>query len=77
MKCEEFLCQAILWRGGFPKSASDTPITFTRGMIHGETLVAKKNSPNLSVVQDAVKIINFIKRVAHSIPVFLLIYVVK
>uniref|UniRef100_H2YPP8 HAT C-terminal dimerisation domain-containing protein n=1 Tax=Ciona savignyi TaxID=51511 RepID=H2YPP8_CIOSA len=47
---------------GRVKSASDAPITFTHCMIHQEALVAKKLSPELNkVVQDAVKIINFIK----------------
>ena len=46
---------------GRVKSASDAPITFTLCMIHREALVAKKLSPKLNkVVQDAVKIINFI-----------------
>ena len=44
------------------RSASDTPITFTHSMIHREALVAKKISPDLNaVVQDAVKVIYFIK----------------
>ena len=39
-------------------------------------LLLKKNSPDLNaIVQDAVKVISF--RVAHSIPVFLQIYVMK
>ena len=43
------------------RSASDTPITFTRCMIYREAIVAKKISPDLNtVVQDAVKVINFI-----------------
>ena len=47
---------------GRVKSASDVSITFTHCMIHREALVAKKLSPELNkVVQDAVKIINFIK----------------
>ena len=44
------------------RSASDTPVTFTHNMIHREALVAKKIPPDLNaVVQDAVKVINFIK----------------
>ena len=47
---------------GRVSSATDSPLTFTYYMIHRETLVAKKISPNIhSVVQDAVKVINFIK----------------
>ena len=46
---------------GRVRSASDTPITFTHCMIHGEALVAKKISPDQNaVVQDAVEVINFI-----------------
>ena len=47
---------------GRVKSASDAPIIFTHCMIHREALVAKKLFPELNkIVQDAVKIINFIK----------------
>ena len=50
------------------RSASDTPITFTLCMIHREALVAKKISPDLNaVVQDAVKVINFIK--SRALPI--------
>ena len=52
------------------RSASDTPITFTHCMIHREALVAKKISPNLNVVQDAVKIINCIKSRALNTRIF-------
>ena len=55
---------------GRVKSASDALINFTHCMIHREALVAKKLSPELNeVVQDAVKIINFIKsRALNSRP---------
>ena len=50
---------------------SDTPITFTHCMIDREALVAKKISPNLNViVQDLVKIINFIKSRALNTRIF-------
>ena len=53
------------------RSASDTPITFTHSMIHREALVVKKISPALNVVvQDAVKIINFIKSRALNTRIF-------
>ena len=56
---------------GRVKSASDAPITFTHCMIHREALVAKKLSPELNkVVQDAVKIINFIKSCALNSRLF-------
>ena len=47
---------------GRVKPASHTPITFTHCMIHQEALVIKTLYPELNkVVQDVVKIINFIK----------------
>ena len=53
------------------RSASDIPITFTHCMIHREALVAKKISPDLNaVVQDAVKVINFIKSRALNTRIF-------
>ena len=59
------------------RSVSDTPITFTHNTIHREALVAKKISLDLNaVVQDAVKVINFIKS-RTLIPVVLQIYVTK
>ena len=52
-------------------SASDTPITFTLCTIHREALVAKKISPDLTaVVQDVVKVINFIKSHALNTRIF-------
>ena len=53
------------------RSASETPITFTHCMIHREALVAKKISPDLNaVLQDAVKVINFIKSRALNTRIF-------
>ena len=53
------------------RSASDTPITFTHCMINREAIVAKKISPNLNtVVQDAEKVINFIKNGALNTHIF-------
>lgn len=53
------------------RSATDTPITFTHCMIHREALVAKRLSPDLNtVVQDAVKIINFVKSRALNTRIF-------
>ena len=44
------------------RSASHTPITFAHCIIHREALVATKISPDLNaVVQDAVKVVNFIE----------------
>ena len=53
------------------QSASDVPITLTHCIIHQESLVAKKLSPDFNIiVQEAVKVINFI-------PEFLQIYVMR
>ena len=58
------------------RSTSDTLIAFTHCIIHREVLVAKNISSDFNtVVQDSVKVINF--RVAHSIPLFFQINVVK
>ncbi|XP_013776298.1 SCAN domain-containing protein 3-like, partial [Limulus polyphemus] len=47
------------------KSANNEPTTFTHCMTHRETLLAKKISADLNMVlQDAVKVINFIKSCA-------------
>ena len=44
------------------RSATDSPTTFTHCVINREALVSTKISPDLHpVVQDAVKVINFIK----------------
>ncbi|XP_013773307.1 SCAN domain-containing protein 3-like [Limulus polyphemus] len=44
------------------KSATNGPTTFTHCMIHREALVVKKMSADLNaVLQDAIKVINFIK----------------
>ena len=67
MKCEKYTA-------GFHarvRSESDTSITFTHCMIHREALVAKKNFPDLNaVVQDAVKVFNFIKSRAFNTGIF-------
>ena len=56
---------------GRVKSAINSPITFTHCMIHRDALVAKKISPDLHfVVQDAVKVINFIKSRALNTRLF-------
>ena len=44
------------------RSASDTFIAFARCMLHRDDLVAKKIFPDLNpVMQDAVKVINFMR----------------